>query len=108
MKLKESARKILVGDVIKLLSAWAGGAAVFGLLFVCLDFGAAFSIGLGIFCGFIISSIPFGWRWVSSFFNARSPLGFIVKGLMSVSLGWVALPFIILKDILYLTDANKK
>ena len=55
--------------------------------------------GMGIFLAYCIAGIPSGWRWASHIITAVSGKGILIKLLISVFLGWVAVPVMFIKDI---------
>lgn len=97
--MKEEMRGRLIKDIIIAVIAWV----VVSLLFIALsDTGVA----LGILMGFLCAGIPFGWRWLSKVFTAISLYTIAMKAILSVFLGWIALPIIIIKDIVALVKAE--
>ena len=92
-------KKQLIKDIVIAIIAWVIAAIVFiGL--------AENSVGLGILMGFMCAGIPFGWRWMSKVITAISLWGIATKGILSIFLGWLALPVIIIKDIIALVKAE--
>jgi Trk-type K+ transport system membrane component len=58
--------------------------------------GIGFVVLFDIFAGFVCAGIPFGWKWASKLFVAISLHTFIFKVILSILLGWIALPVVIL------------
>ena len=61
----------------------------------------------GIIIGFMLAGIPFGWRWLSKVFTALGFLAIVAKLFGAILLGWVALPIVLVKDIIQLVVASK-
>lgn len=51
---------------------------------------------LGLFC----IGLPFGWKWASNIISAVSFNGLVAKFLFSVALGLIAIPVVLVKDII--------
>ena len=97
---KKQATNRLVKDIITTIAAIAV-IAVITIAFMEMDF-----LG-GIVIGIFLSGIPFGWRWLSKVITAIGLLAIIAKFFGSILLGWVALPIVIVKDIIQLAAAAK-
>lgn len=93
----------LIKDIIIAGIAWAVG---FGVAFSefyedgVAGFFFAFMIGL------IVAGVPFGWRWLSNIFSTLSFYMIAIKGVLSLFLGWIALPIVIVKDIIAYKNAE--
>ena len=48
----------------------------------------------------IFLGVPFGWRWASKIITAVSLTGVVAKFLISAALGYIALPVVLIKDII--------
>lgn len=97
---KKQATNRLVKDIITAIAAIAV-IAVITIAFMEMDF-----LG-GIVIGIFLSGIPFGWRWLSKVITAIGLLAIIAKFFGAILLGWVALPIVIVKDIIQLAAAAK-
>lgn len=97
---KSEAKSTLIKDVIIAIIAIVG-FAIFTV--VNEDMPLAGGLLLGLFVG----GLPFGWRWASKIFTAMSLMAVIAKALISLVLGWVALPFTIIKDIIVFVKAEE-
>ena len=56
--------------------------------------------------GLFVTGIPFGWKLLTMFYAPLSSQ-VVIKALLAVLIGWVALPIVLVKDILVckLTEA---
>lgn len=97
--MKELMKKQLIKDIVIAVVAWA----VMAIVFIAL---AENGIGLGIFAGFMCAGLPFGWRWMSKVIVSVSLYGIVIKAVASIFLGWIALPIIIIKDIIDFVKAE--
>lgn len=97
---KKQASNQLVKDIIL-----AVAATVIIAIIATLSMGT--DVLGGIFIGIFLSGIPFGWRWLSKVITAIGLVAIIAKFLGSILLGWVALPIVIVKDIIQLAVAAK-
>lgn len=59
------------------------------------------------FIGLAIAGIPFGFRWAGKMFTAVSIKGFLLKLLVAVLLGWLAIFVVIISDIIHCFTAPK-
>lgn len=91
--MREEYRIQLVKDCVTAGIAWVIMAVVFAAL---VNAGV---IG-GIILGFMCAGIPFGWRWLSNIFTAISFYTIAIKFLLAIFLGWIALPVVIIKDVI--------
>lgn len=91
--MREEYRIQLVKDCVTAGIAWVIMAALFAAL------ANAGVIG-GIILGFMCAGIPFGWRWLSNIFTAISFYTIAIKFLLAIFLGWIALPVVIIKDVI--------
>lgn len=98
--LKSQAKSILIKDIIIAVIA-IGGFAIFAVV------SEGMPVSAGIFLGLFVGGLPFGWRWASKIFTAISLMAVIAKALISLVLGWVALPFTIIKDIITYVKAEE-
>ena len=96
--MKSEAKKMLIKDLTTAGIAWAISAVVFGVT------------GLGIFGGIILgmfmAGLPFGWRWLSKFVSACNFQGLLIKVMLSMVLGWLAIFIILIKDIIVYKTAE--
>lgn len=77
----------------------------------CLIISALFSSSFGSFAGALpigifLAGIPFGWKFWSKIFVALSWQVLLLKLLLSIIAGWVALPIVLVKDVLVLATAK--
>lgn len=89
----------LIKDVIIAAVAWLISALIFSALL-----GQSFLYVLPI--GFLLAGIPFGWKFLSKIFVALSFQAILTKALLSILIGWVALPIVLIKDIISLKTAE--
>lgn len=99
LKMKEEMKKQLIKDIVIAIIAWV----VVAILFIALN---GQSIALSLLMGFMCAGIPFGWRWSSKIFSAISLYTIALKVILSIFLGWIALPVIIIKDIIAIAKAD--
>ena len=85
------AKKTLIKDLIILAIAGAIGMAA----------SAVFPFG------FMITGLPFGWKWASSIISAVSIKGIFIKALFSMFLGLIAVPVVLIKDIIAVVIESK-
>ena len=97
---KKQASNQLVKDIIL-----AVAATVIIAIIATLSMGT--DVLGGIFIGIFLSGIPFGWRWLSKVITAIGLVAIIAKFLGAILLGWVALPIVIVKNIIQLAVAAK-
>ncbi len=96
--MKREAKGRLIKDIILAVVAWL----VFGVLFYCTGTLGGFSFVISIFC----AGVPFGWRWMSKIFTALSFSTIVIKFVLSILLGWIAIFVVIIKDIIDLVNAE--
>lgn len=97
--MREEMKHQLIKDIVTAGIAWL----VVGLVFSVLA-GAGFFGGF--FIGFFCAGLPFGWRWISGVFTAFSLYAVLIKALLAMLLGWIALPVVIVKDIINYATAE--
>ena len=97
--MKAEAKNQLVKHLVFAAIAWTVAA----FLFIGL---AGSGVGLGIMMGFMCAGVPFAWKWLTNIFVAVSITGIAIKALLSVFLGWIAFPVIIIKDVVAVTTAE--
>ncbi len=97
--MKDEMKKQLIKDIVIAVIAWI----VASIVFIAL---ANTGVGMGIFAGFFCAGVPFGWRWMSKVFTAISLYTIAIKAVLSIFLGWIALPIIIIKDIVAFVKAD--
>ena len=90
---KQEMKKILIKDIIIAVVAYIIGAIVF-------TYAADGFIVAGLVCGFVAAGIPFGWKWLNNIFISFSLYTVAIKAILSLFVGIVALPVIIIKDII--------
>ena len=95
---KKQATNQLVKDIATAIVAIAV-IAIIAVTWMDQDFSG------GIIIGFFLSGIPFGWRWLSKIFTALGFLAIVAKLFGAILLGWVALPIVLVKDIIQLVVA---
>ncbi len=88
----------LVKHIIIAVVAWVIGAIVFATLG---DLGF-----FGIFVGFFMAGVPFGWMWLSKIFSAWSLPAIAVKLLSAIFLGWIAIFVVFIMDIIHIFTAE--
>ena len=59
------------------------------------------------FIGLAVAGIPFGFRWAGKLFTAVSGKGFLIKLVIAVALGWIAVFVVIIGDIIRCFTAPK-
>lgn len=82
--------------------------AIINLVKDVVIFGLAFAILAALLANeeknliwaYCFAGIPCGWRWASHLLTAVSGKGILLKLLISVFLGWVAVPVMFIKDII--------
>ena len=102
--MKKKAIITLVKDVV-----------IFGVAFAILYaiftnesfMGAEVSSGLGKFLAYCVAGIPCGWRWASHLLTAISGKGILIKLVIAIILGWLAVPVMFIKDIINLIKSLK-
>ncbi len=102
--MKKKAIFTLVKDVV-----------IFGVAFAILYsifsnenvLGADISSGAAKFLSYCVAGIPCGWRWASHLLTAISGKGILLKLVISVVLGWLAVPVMFIKDIINLIKSLK-
>ncbi len=97
--MKEEMKVQLIKDIITAVIAWVVAAIICGAVCGLGFFG-------GVVTGFMLAGIPFGWRFVSNIFTAISIYAVILKFLLALVLGWVALPIVIIKDVVAFVAAK--
>ena len=97
---KKQAVTRLVKDIILAVAATIIIAFIFTAMGAC-DFA------MGLLAGFMLSGIPFGWRWLSKIFTALGLLAIIAKFFGAMLLGWLALPIVLIKDIIQVISSAK-
>lgn len=90
--MKQEAINQLIKDIVVAGIAWIVSAFIFGAL-------AETGVILGIIAGFMCAGVPFAWKWLSNIFISFSIYTLAIKLLLSIFLGWIALPIIIIKDV---------
>ena len=87
-----NAKATLIKDLIILAIAGAIGLALHGA-----------SVPFGIF----VTGLPFGWKWASSIITAVSLKGIFLKGLFALFLGMIAVPVVLVKDVIAVVVESK-
>lgn len=86
-------------------------AVAFAILYAILTNEKLMGIGIsgetGKFLAYCIAGIPCGWRWASHLLTAVSGKGILLKLAISVILGWLAVPVMVIKDIINLIKSLK-
>ncbi|MBQ6421114.1 MAG: hypothetical protein IJK02_08590 [Clostridia bacterium] len=98
--MKAEAGKRLIKDVIIAAIALVIGGALFMAALETKD------IGVGLVGGFIAAGFPFGWRWMSKVFTAVGFYTIIIKGLLALLLGWVAIFVVFIGDAVSFAKAK--
>ncbi len=99
--MKEEMKMQLIKDIVIAVVAGVVGAIVLGHMS-----GEGFNFMVGILFGVFLAGIPFGWKWMSNIFTAVSFQAVFIKFFLSLVLGWIALPIIIIKDIIAYVTAE--
>lgn len=99
---KKAVKKLIKHLIIFVIAIVVAASIVVGVM------GDQSSIFLGIFGGLFFAGIPFGWKVASNIITAVSFIGIIFKALISMVIGWVALPITIIKDIIAVVKAGKE
>ncbi|MBR2715126.1 MAG: hypothetical protein IKB73_02835 [Ruminococcus sp.] len=90
--MKREARGRLIKDVILAVVAWL----IFGLLLSSIgELG-----GVGFIVSIFLAGVPFGWRWMSKIFVALSFTTIMIKLILSMVLGWLAIFVVLIKDVI--------
>ena len=92
--MKNEMKKVLIKDIITAVTAW-----IIGGIICCLMSGS-FSISSLLACGMLVAGVPFGWRWLSKIIVATSITMVVIKGIVSIFLGWIAIFIVIIGDII--------
>ena len=90
--MKEEAKSRLIKDLILAVVAWIVFGALMGL--------ALHDVPAGIACGFIFAGVPFGWRWMSKLITAVGFFTLVIKAILALILGWLAIFVVIIGDII--------
>ena len=98
--MKELERKQLIKDIVIGLITWIAFA-----IFVGLAMGDASGFLAGLLVGWVVAGLPFGWRWISNVVVSVSFQMLAVKFILSIVVGWVALPVTIIKDVVSYVNA---
>ena len=98
--MKEDMKGQLIKDIVIAVVAWVLAT----VLLVSIQGGGM--VLFDIFAGFVCAGIPFGWKWASKLFVAISLHTFIFKVILSILLGWIALPVAIITDVIELIRAD--
>lgn len=99
--MKQEAKNRLIKDIV---TAVVAGVIVTVIFLTMLGSGFS-SFGLGELFALVVlvlvfGGIPFGWRWLSKVVTAIGLWGILIKFIGAFLLGWVALPVVIVKDII--------
>ncbi|MBR6676567.1 MAG: hypothetical protein IKL24_04465 [Clostridia bacterium] len=90
--MKQEAKNLLIRHIVIAAVAWTAAAVVFMSL-------ASSGVILGILAGLMCAGVPFAWKWLSGIFISLSIYTLVIKLVLSIFLGWIALPIVIVKDI---------
>ena len=96
--MKKAAISKLVKDVILAV------AAILLAVVVYKSGDSSILIAIALF----IPGIPFGWRWASKFITALTFHGIGIKLGISMVLGWVAMPVVLISDLIRCIAAPKE
>ncbi len=99
--MKDEAVKRLIKDLVIL------GCGIAFMIFITVGTGRMAG-GFGIFAALMCSGFPFGWRWLSKVFISLSIYTAVIKFLLSVFLGWIACPVVLIKDVVDVIKAKKE
>lgn len=95
--MKSEYKAQLIKDIVIAGIAWGVGFALFISDFHEYGFWGFF---MAFFAGLMLAGIPFGWKWLSNVFIAVSIFTIALKALGALFLGWIALPVVIIKDVI--------
>lgn len=95
--MKDECKSQLIKDLIMAFIAWVIGFALIAPMYLKYGF---MGVVMCMCSGFMIAGIPFGWRWLSNVFIAVSIFTIALKGVAALFLGWIALPVVLIKDII--------
>ncbi len=98
--MKSEAKSNMIKDII-LAVLVVGGIATFAIVVQDMPVAGAIIFAL------VFGGLPFGWKWASNIITATSIIGILIKAILSIILGWVALPFTIIKDIIDFVKAEQ-
>lgn len=96
--MKREAKFQLIKDLILAVVAWLLCGLVFAFL---TPMG-----GIGFIISVLCAGVPFGWRWTSKIFSAFSFYTIVIKFVLSILLGWLAIFVVIIKDIINFVNAE--
>lgn len=99
--MKEDAVKQLIKDLVIL------GCGIAFMIFITVGTGSMAG-GFGIFAAVMCSGFPFGWRWLSKIFISLNLYTVVIKFMLSVFLGWIACPVVLIKDVVDVIKAKKE
>ena len=94
--MKVEARNKLIKDILLAVVSWG----IFSILLYKEAGIAALLIAL------VFAGLPFGWRWMSKVFIAISPISIMVKLMLSIFLGCIAIFVVIIGDIIAYVQAE--
>ena len=72
------------------------------MLFAAITGGSFIGASL---VGLFLAGIPFGWKFLTKVYPSMTAL-VVVKALLAILIGWVALPLILIGDILFCAVAE--
>lgn len=91
--MKKEAIKRLIKDVLIVLLTYL-------ISYLLLNAGDGSNVAASAILPYFIAALPMGWRWSSKIVHAVSMQGVVQKALFSVFLGFIAVPVIIIGDII--------
>ncbi len=92
--MKKEAIKRLVKDVLIVLITYL---ITYGILSIS---GTEGDLALRAVVPYLIAALPMGWRWSSKVIHAVSIQGVLLKAVFSIFLGFIAVPVVIISDII--------
>ena len=92
--MKREAIKRLIKDVLIVLLTYL---ITYGIFSVSGDEG---DLAARAIIPYLIAALPMGWRWSSKVVHAISIQGILLKATFSVFLGFIAVPVVIISDII--------
>lgn len=89
----------LIKDIVIACAAWLISALLFTAIMEGNFIGS-------LFIGFFLAGIPFGWKFLSKIYVALSFQAIAIKAILAILVGWVALPIVLVKDIIVFKTAE--
>lgn len=97
--MKRNAVGTLIKDIILAVVAWGICALLINGMWG-VDVGGTLNTGTVYGLATFFAGVPFGWRWASNIITALTPKGIVIKFVISMILGWLAIFVVIIGDII--------